>query len=181
LLGLFLLAAEVFQQAGAGRRHVLFVVSDMWQETRELDASPKLCTQETMDVLGSKKLVANLRDSQVFALGVGGASHSKTDWMCLHSFWVQYFAKSGAILREYSTLRTVDWRMPRYTEHARHDSWPPEATPSQCVFRFLLRLLLQSSQVILVPCLCVRWEILELKQFVNGFQLLRERHVYERF
>jgi hypothetical protein len=39
LVGALLVVGQIFQQAGASHRHVLIVLSDMWQETYELKCS----------------------------------------------------------------------------------------------------------------------------------------------
>jgi hypothetical protein len=113
LLGAFLVASQIFQKAGAGKRDVLVVISDMRQETAELNTSAELCSQETMEAVKTRRLLANLRDSQVYALGVDSAGRSKTEWMCVHDFWVRYFTEAGATLRNYSVLRSVDLNMVR--------------------------------------------------------------------
>jgi len=113
LLGAFLVASQIFQKAGADKRDVLVAISDMRQETAELNTSTELCTQETMEAVKTRRLLANLRDSQVYVLGVDSARRSKSEWMCVHDFWVSYFAEAGATLRNYSILRSVDLNMLR--------------------------------------------------------------------
>ena len=110
LLGAFLVAGQIFQKAGAGRHDVLVVFSDMWQETRELDfeRTTDLCAPETIEKVRTRKLLSNLRDADVYALGVDAASRKKSDWVCAREFWMKYFAEASASLREYSVLRETN-------------------------------------------------------------------------
>jgi hypothetical protein len=107
LVGAFLVASQIFQKAGAGRRDVLVVFSDMWQETQELDFArmTDLCDSRSMEKVRAQKLLANLRDTDVYAMGVDAVGKKRSDWDCSREFWTKYFAGAGANLREYSLLR----------------------------------------------------------------------------
>jgi hypothetical protein len=107
LLGAFCVASQIFQNAGAGRSDVLVVFSDMWQETRELDFGKMtdLCDSGIMERVKSRKPLADLRDADVYALGVDSAGRKRSGWDCAREFWTKYFADSGSNLREYSVLR----------------------------------------------------------------------------
>jgi len=110
LLGAVMVAAQIFEKAGASR-HVLVVLSDMHQETGELaSSSANVCAQQTMESIKSRRLLANLQNSDVYAVGVDSAGTTKADWMCVHDFWSQYFVQAGAALREYSVLRSLSLR-----------------------------------------------------------------------
>jgi hypothetical protein len=110
LLGAFLVASQIFQKAEAGRRDVLVVFSDMWQETRELDFGrmTDLCGLGTMQRVRDRKLLANLRGTDVYALGVDSAGRKRSDWVCAREFWMKYFTEADANLREYSVLRETN-------------------------------------------------------------------------
>jgi hypothetical protein len=86
------------------------VISDMRQETAELNLSANRCAQNSIEALKSRALLANLQNSEVYALGVDSSGSSKADWVCLRDFWAQYFAQAGATLYEYSVLRSIDLR-----------------------------------------------------------------------
>jgi hypothetical protein len=107
LVGAFLVASQIFQKAGAGRRDVLVVFSDMWQETQELGFArmADLCDSGNTERVRAQKLLANLRDADVYAMGVDAAREKRSDWVCAREFWTKYFAEAGANLREYSLLR----------------------------------------------------------------------------
>jgi hypothetical protein len=108
LLGALMVAGQIFAKAGAGKRKILVAVSDMRQETAELNLSGKRCAQQKVDAAKTERLLANLDNSDVYAIGVDSFGSNKADWMCLHDFWAQYFAQVGARLLDYSLLRQID-------------------------------------------------------------------------
>jgi hypothetical protein len=109
LLGAFLIASQVFAKAGPGKHDELVVFSDMWQETREFDfaRTRERCKAELITQVKSRRLVVNLRDADVYVLGVDSAGRTKSDWLCARQFWTAYFAEAGAALRDYSVLRQM--------------------------------------------------------------------------
>ena len=110
LFGALLVASQIFQKAGAGRRDVLVVFSDMWQETGELNfgrvAEP--CGPEVTERVKAQKLLANLRDAEVYALGTDSPGRTKSQWACVREFWTKYFLEAQATLRTYSVLRSMN-------------------------------------------------------------------------
>jgi hypothetical protein len=50
---------------------------------------------------------ANLRDVEVYALGVDGANKPTLYWQDLRQFWAGYLSGSGAIVKSFSVLRDV--------------------------------------------------------------------------
>ena len=107
LFGAFLVASQIFQGAGPGRRDVLVVFSDMWQETREFNFGrmTKVCAPETMEQVRAQMLLANLRDADVEVLGTDSPGRTKAGWECVRDFWMKYLAEAGAKSREYSVMR----------------------------------------------------------------------------
>jgi len=107
LLGALLIAGQIFENAGPGRRDVLVIFSDMWQETGELNFGrvKEWCAPELVERARNQKLLANLRDAHAYALGVDSAGRDKTSWECAHQFWMRYFGEAGAKVRLYSILR----------------------------------------------------------------------------
>ena len=107
LFGAFLVASQIFQEAGAGRRDVLVVFSDMWQETREFrfGRMTEVCGPEAMEKVRAQKLLANLRDADVEVLGTDSPGRKKAEWACVRDFWMKYLAEAGARPREYSVMR----------------------------------------------------------------------------
>jgi len=116
LFGAFLVASQIFRKAGAGRRDVLVVFSDMWQETRDLDfgRAPYLCGSGAIEKVRTGGLLSNLRDTDVYALGVDSAGRKRSDWDCAREFWTKYFAEAGANLREYSLLRETNTNLAQH-------------------------------------------------------------------
>jgi hypothetical protein len=107
LFGAFLVAGQIFQEVGAGRRDVLVVFSDMWQETREFNfgRATGICAPEAMEKVRAQKLLANLRDAEVEVLGTDAPGRNKAEWACVRDFWMKYLAEAGAKSREYSVMR----------------------------------------------------------------------------
>jgi len=107
LFGAFLVASQIFQEAGAGKRDVLVVFSDMWQETRELKFGRMTggCARGTMEKVRAQKLLANLKDADVEVLGTDSPGRNKAEWACVRDFWMKYLAEAGAKSREYSVTR----------------------------------------------------------------------------
>lgn len=110
LFGALMVASQIFQKAGAGRRDVLVIYSDMWQETKELNFGRigQPCVPEIMERVKAQRLLANLRDSDVYALGTDSPGRPKSEWACVQEFWARYFSEAGGVLRQYSVLRSVD-------------------------------------------------------------------------
>jgi hypothetical protein len=113
LFGAFLVAGQIFQEAGAGRRDVLVVFSDMWQETREFNFGKmkEVCALEAMEKVRTQKLLANLRDADVEVLGTDAPGRSKAEWACVRDFWMKYLAEAGARAHEYSVTRDTKARL----------------------------------------------------------------------
>jgi hypothetical protein len=109
LFGALIVASQIFQRAGASRRDMLVIFSDMWQETGELNFGRlrQPCAPEVMERVKAQKLLANLMDADVYALGTDAPGRTKSEWACVHEFWAQYFAAAGGAVRQYSVLRSV--------------------------------------------------------------------------
>src|SRR5439155_3161327 len=107
LFGALLVAGQIFQEAGPGRRAVLVIFSDMRQEAGELNFGriKELCYPDLIEKVRARRLLASLEDTQVYALGVEAAPNSKVAWDCARQFWNRYFTESGAAIRAYSVLR----------------------------------------------------------------------------
>jgi len=111
LFGAFLVASQIFQKAGASKRDVLVVFSDMWQEAREFNfgKTAEPCAPEAMEKVKAQKLLANLRDAEVYALGTDSPGKDKSEWACVREFWSKYFVGAQATLRSYSALRNLSY------------------------------------------------------------------------
>jgi len=88
LFGAFLVAGQIFQEAGAGRRDVLVVFSDMWQETGEFrfGRMTGVCAPEAMEKVRAQKLLANLRDAEVEVLGTDAPGKTKRNGLACGIF-----------------------------------------------------------------------------------------------
>lgn len=111
LLGALTFAAESFARSDAARKR-LIIFSDMRQYTAELDLEkPKV-----IDVRKSLKQVelqggfAPLRGVEIYVFGAGAHGRDKGTayWIGLKTFWVEYFRRSGATLRIFSTTREME-------------------------------------------------------------------------
>jgi hypothetical protein len=116
IIGALLLASDLFSQQPAVARKVLVLFSDMRQSTRELNLESPAVVPE-FSRTKAKVTVANMRDVQVFALGVDGFGKSTSYWESLRAFWDEYFRCSGADLQDYSPLREVVAVIRSITDH----------------------------------------------------------------
>lgn len=106
LCGALLVAAELFRQTPDTHK-VLVLYSDMRHHTRVLDVeSPSIIPVDAaLARVGTEGLQADLRNVQVFALGVDNAHKSIRYWDALKQFWTAYFVRAGADLHAFSVLR----------------------------------------------------------------------------
>lgn len=110
LFGALIVASQIFQKAGASRRDLLVIFSDMWQETGELNFGriKQPCAPEIIESVKTRKLLANLRDADLYALGTHSPGRTKAEWACVQEFWARYFSEAGGVLKQYSVLRSVE-------------------------------------------------------------------------
>jgi hypothetical protein len=108
LLGAFLVAGQIFAKAGSGKHDELIVLSDMWQESKELNfgKTKEFCKGDSLRKFRTQRLIPDLRDTDVYVLGAESAARKKDEWLCVREFWTAYFVEAGAKVREYSVLRT---------------------------------------------------------------------------
>jgi len=101
ILGVLLLASQIFQQHLAGdERRVLVLFSDMRNSTPELNLeSPRRHP--------SNPAPSDLHQVEVYALGVDGAGQPTARWHDFERFWSSYFHDSGATVRAFSVLRSL--------------------------------------------------------------------------
>jgi hypothetical protein len=108
LLGSLVLTSQLFQGSGGGR-NVLVIFSDMRHETKGLNLSRSQMVPVAALLQQTEKqgLVADLRNVDVYVLGVDGAGKQVSYWNSLRQFWLAYFEKAHASMRAYSMLREV--------------------------------------------------------------------------
>ena len=106
ILGALLTASQLFAQTPE-RKRVLVIYSDMRQDTAELDLeSPAaIAVNSALAQTEKRGLLADLRGVDVHVLGVDAAGRRIAYWEGLRQFWASYFKKSGATLKDFSTLR----------------------------------------------------------------------------
>jgi hypothetical protein len=107
ILGALQLASGVFdQQPDAGTR-TLVILSDMRQDTPDLDLEALQIVPLFPSATKRLGTLPALRNVQTYILGADGAGRSTAYWQSLHAFWGDYFRNTGAILRSYSVLREL--------------------------------------------------------------------------
>jgi len=107
ILGALQLASQIFtQQSDAGRK-TLVIFSDMRQSTTDLDLESPKVVPFFSSLVKRSGAFPELRDVQIYALGVDDAGKSMDYWQSLRSFWEQYSHNAGAGLRGYSVLREL--------------------------------------------------------------------------
>ncbi|MCI0421147.1 MAG: VWA domain-containing protein, partial [Acidobacteria bacterium] len=95
ILGALVVAADILRDSKADRR-LLVIFSDMRQTTKELDLERPnvIAIGKALQEVGSLRLIADLRDAEVYVLGVHGAGKSVAYWNDLREFWRGYFQKA---------------------------------------------------------------------------------------
>jgi hypothetical protein len=102
IIGAVLVAGQIFNEQKGGEKKMLFIFSDMRQNTGDLHIEP----QPILDAEKRSQIVPNdLHGVQVYALGVDGAGLSIASWHALRQFWTKYFLETGAELSAFSVLR----------------------------------------------------------------------------
>ena len=104
ILGLFSLAAQIFDDDKGSRRKMLVIFSDMRQHTPELDLETSV---SSFDRVRQQLIIPNLAGVDVYALGVDGVGKSTNDWNALQAFWQDYLRIAKANSHSYSALRDV--------------------------------------------------------------------------
>jgi hypothetical protein len=107
ILGALGLAQQIFADRRDAPRRMLVVLSDMRQNTRELNLESPTAVPAFATVAGRCSPIADLRGVHIFVLGATGAGWSAGHWRELESFWVEYFRRAGGDLRTYSVFREL--------------------------------------------------------------------------
>jgi hypothetical protein len=107
LLGAVTVASQLFQQDR--HRNILVIFSDMRHYTAALDLERPnfIAVASAMAAVEKRRLIPNLKDVEVYVLGVDGAGKPIGYWQDLRDFWQAYFKKAGANVRTYTILREV--------------------------------------------------------------------------
>jgi len=104
ILGTLFIVAQLLR-SDPGWRNVLILLSDMQQDTPELNLATRVRLERAMEAVVQQGSMVRLSGVDVHVLGVGGKNPRR--WQALRGFWVGYFAKAGANLRTYSMMREV--------------------------------------------------------------------------
>jgi hypothetical protein len=107
VLGALLLADQLFHESSNGHRNVLVILSDMRQNTNDLnlETPATLSVPSALAKAEGKGMIANLGNVEVHVLGVDNARKPVPYWKNLQEFWLAYFRKAGASLHNYTVLR----------------------------------------------------------------------------
>jgi len=107
IMGVLLLAARIFdRQGGMGRRELL-IYSDMRHRTPALDLESPATVLPFGRIGISLPALPRLSNVGVYVQGVDGVGKSLAYWESLRRFWVDCFRSSGAVLKDYSPLRSA--------------------------------------------------------------------------
>jgi nitric oxide reductase activation protein len=104
-----LVASQAFDHRPADRKEVLIIFSDMRQSTRVLDLERPAVVRKTeaLQQVAKSHLIPNLHGVKVYALGVDASGRSVNYWQTLRDFWIAYFEQAGALVEDYSILRSI--------------------------------------------------------------------------
>ncbi len=107
VIGVLLLAGQIFHQLPSDRRNILVILSDMRHNAGGLSLKASQAT--TVDGLirdaRTKGLIADLKGDEVYVMGVDNAGQDVAEWNRLREIWKSYFNDSGARVSRYSVLR----------------------------------------------------------------------------
>jgi hypothetical protein len=108
VFGALLLASQIFFERSSTDRRILVLFSDMRNSTPEFNLERfQVLARAQPTALPPGIIHANLRDVEVYALGVDGANKPTLYWQDLRQFWAGYLSGSGAIVKSFSVLRDV--------------------------------------------------------------------------
>jgi len=108
ILGALLVASQVFKEHTASRDE-LVIFSDMRQDTNKLNLAilPQLVVGQEMRIVLQQGLVSDLRDVDVYMLGVDNSGKDLTAWKHLREFWQEYLKAANARVEQYSVLNNI--------------------------------------------------------------------------
>jgi hypothetical protein len=111
ILGALLLAGEIFNQQNSAGDKTLVILSDMRQQTADLDLESPSTVPRFYSMRKKARSIcdARLGRVRVYILGVDGAGKSLSYWRSLQQFWTDYIRVSGASLESYMALREQRW------------------------------------------------------------------------
>lgn len=109
ILGALLLADQLFHERPSGWRDVLVILSDMRQDTADLnlETPAEFVVKSALVKTEMKGWIARLGNVQVYVLGVDNAGEPIACWGRLRDYWLDYFTKAGAHVQRYSVLREL--------------------------------------------------------------------------
>jgi hypothetical protein len=107
VLGALIVAAQIFQHTPRQGRRILVLYSDMRHATPGLNLETPVIipVSQALEATEHRRLLADLKGVDVYALGVDGAKEEVAQWESLRQYWVAYFQKVGADLKGYSIIR----------------------------------------------------------------------------
>jgi hypothetical protein len=107
IIGALVLAGQIFDRQPGASKKMLVIYSDMRNSTADLDLeSLSPVSQFEIASEAAMRAPAGLRNVEIYVRGVDGSGKSIGYWQSLRDFWAEVFRKQGAMLSDYSTLRT---------------------------------------------------------------------------
>jgi hypothetical protein len=109
ILGALFLAGQLFHEGPTDRKDVLVILSDMRQDTADLN----LETLTRFDVRAAvsrterQGLIACLGNVEVYVMGVDNTGRTIAYWDRVRDYWLEYFVKAGSRVYRYSVLREL--------------------------------------------------------------------------
>ncbi|MBV9760277.1 MAG: VWA domain-containing protein [Acidobacteriaceae bacterium] len=106
VLGALCFAGELFRKEASGRKRSLILYSDMRHVTRDLNLErPTLLSIDRAIVnLEQRGLLADLSGVEVAVSGANADRRQVADWEWIRAFWLAYFERAGASVKDYSML-----------------------------------------------------------------------------
>jgi hypothetical protein len=106
ILGAVMLAGELFAEHAHSQRRTLVIYSDMEQVTKDMNLErQKHGNGRMLTDIEFRPFMVDLRDVEVFCLGVQAPNQQPSRWKEIRQFWQTYFEKANARLKNYSTFR----------------------------------------------------------------------------
>jgi hypothetical protein len=108
VFGALLLASQIFSQGPNADRRMLVLFSDMRNSTSVLNLERFQVLEHAQPTALLPGIIhVDLRNVEVYAIGVDGANESTAYWQELQRFWTGYLLGSGAIVESFSVLRDL--------------------------------------------------------------------------
>ncbi len=107
IIGALEIAGQYLRSSSMGRKSI-YMFSDLRQATPDLNVeSVNDIPTTVLDNIQKKHGLPDLHGVDIHAIGVDGHGKSLEYWFKLKSFWMEFFKRSGGVLRSYSATRDL--------------------------------------------------------------------------